>query len=232
MIGTAKHFIGDGGTDGRQGPGRQPLVRGRDDQRPRPGLLRRARGGRPDRDGLVQLLDERGARASTRASCTAATRRSTEILKDKMGFDGLVVSDWNGIGQVAGCTNASCPQAINAGIDIVMVPAGLEGVHRQHLAQVAERPDPDGADRRRGHPHPAREAARRAVRPAQAVRSASTPATPDALDAPRARARGGAQVAGAAEEQRTRCCRSSRSAKVLVVGKSADACRTRPAAGR
>src|SRR6185503_13994166 len=41
----------------------------------------------------------------------------TEILKGKMGFDGLVVSDWNGIGQVAGCTNSSCPQAINAGLD-------------------------------------------------------------------------------------------------------------------
>ena len=39
-----------------------------------------------------------------------------------MGFDGFVVCDWNGIGQVPGCTNASCPQAINAGIDMVMVP--------------------------------------------------------------------------------------------------------------
>ena len=34
----------------------------------------------------------------------------------------LVVSDWNGIGQVPGCTNWHCPQAINAGIDLVMVP--------------------------------------------------------------------------------------------------------------
>jgi len=33
-----------------------------------------------------------------------------------------VVSDWNGVGQVAGCTNWHCPQAINAGIDLVMVP--------------------------------------------------------------------------------------------------------------
>lgn len=46
----------------------------------------------------------------------------TDALKTKMGFDGFIVSDWNGIGQVAGCTNASCPQAINAGIDMVMVP--------------------------------------------------------------------------------------------------------------
>ncbi|GAA59527.1 beta-glucosidase [Pseudoalteromonas sp. BSi20652] len=41
-----------------------------------------------------------------------------------MGFDGFVVGDWNGHGQVAGCTNESCPQAVNAGLDIFMVPTG------------------------------------------------------------------------------------------------------------
>jgi beta-glucosidase len=46
----------------------------------------------------------------------------TEILKDKMGFDGFVVSDWNGIADVPGCRIDSCAQAINAGIDMVMVP--------------------------------------------------------------------------------------------------------------
>jgi beta-glucosidase len=45
-----------------------------------------------------------------------------DVLKARLGFDGLVVSDWNGIGQVTGCTNWHCPQAINAGIDLVMVP--------------------------------------------------------------------------------------------------------------
>jgi len=39
-----------------------------------------------------------------------------------MGFEGLVVSDWNGVEQVPGCTRWHCPQAINAGIDLVMVP--------------------------------------------------------------------------------------------------------------
>jgi beta-glucosidase len=46
----------------------------------------------------------------------------TDILKDKMGFDGFVVTDWNGHGEVPGCRNDSCAQAINAGIDMVMVP--------------------------------------------------------------------------------------------------------------
>jgi beta-glucosidase len=44
------------------------------------------------------------------------------MLKGRLGFNGLVVSDWNGIGQVPGCTNWHCPQAINAGIDLIMVP--------------------------------------------------------------------------------------------------------------
>ena len=46
----------------------------------------------------------------------------TEVLKEKMGFDGFVVGDWNGHGQIKGCSNESCPQAINAGLDIFMVP--------------------------------------------------------------------------------------------------------------
>jgi beta-glucosidase len=45
-----------------------------------------------------------------------------DVLKKRMGFQGLVVSDWNGIEQVPGCTKFHCPQAINAGIDLVMVP--------------------------------------------------------------------------------------------------------------
>lgn len=45
-----------------------------------------------------------------------------EVLKKRLGFKGLVVSDWNGMEQVPGCTKSHCPQAINAGIDLAMVP--------------------------------------------------------------------------------------------------------------
>jgi beta-glucosidase len=45
----------------------------------------------------------------------------TDVLKGKLGFDGLVVSDWKGHGQVPGCTNTRCARAINAGIDVFMV---------------------------------------------------------------------------------------------------------------
>ena len=44
------------------------------------------------------------------------------VLKQRLGFNGLVVSDWNGMEQVPGCTKWHCPQAINAGIDLAMVP--------------------------------------------------------------------------------------------------------------
>ena len=46
----------------------------------------------------------------------------TDVLKEQMGFDGFVVGDWNGHGQIPGCTNEDCPQAANAGLDVYMVP--------------------------------------------------------------------------------------------------------------
>ena len=46
----------------------------------------------------------------------------TTVLKERMGFDGFVVGDWNGHGQVKGCDNTTCPQAVMAGMDILMAP--------------------------------------------------------------------------------------------------------------
>src|SRR5690606_19653170 len=46
----------------------------------------------------------------------------TDVLKQRMSFDGIVVGDWSGHGFVPGCTSVSCPQAINAGLDIFMIP--------------------------------------------------------------------------------------------------------------
>jgi len=44
----------------------------------------------------------------------------TDVLKDKMGFDGLVVSDWNSHAEVSKCSDNNANYAINAGIDILM----------------------------------------------------------------------------------------------------------------
>ncbi|WGL18401.1 glycoside hydrolase family 3 N-terminal domain-containing protein [Microbulbifer bruguierae] len=60
----------------------------------------------------------------------------TDVLKKRMGFDGLVVGDWNGHGQVVGCTNDNCPQAINAGIDLLMVTYDWKNMIANTLTQV------------------------------------------------------------------------------------------------
>jgi len=63
----------------------------------------------------------------------------TDVLKEQMGFDGFVVGDWNGHGQVKGCSNESCPQAINAGLDIFMVPTDAwKPLYENTIAQVKD----------------------------------------------------------------------------------------------
>jgi beta-glucosidase len=46
----------------------------------------------------------------------------TDVLKGEMGFDGFLVSDWQGIDQIPGDYDSDVVTAINAGIDMVMVP--------------------------------------------------------------------------------------------------------------
>jgi beta-glucosidase len=60
----------------------------------------------------------------------------TDVLKDKLGFDGLVVSDWDGVDEVQGCTMIKCAQAVNAGIDLFMVPTGWKAFLENTIAQV------------------------------------------------------------------------------------------------
>ncbi len=61
----------------------------------------------------------------------------TDVLKDRMGFDGLVVGDWNGHGQVKGCSNQSCAKAVNAGLDIFMAPGDeWKALYHNTIAQV------------------------------------------------------------------------------------------------
>lgn len=60
------------------------------------------------------------------------------VLKGRLGFDGLVVSDWNGIQQVPGCAKDHCPQAVNAGIDLFMVPEDWKAFIANTVADVRE----------------------------------------------------------------------------------------------
>lgn len=58
------------------------------------------------------------------------------VLKGRLGFDGLVVSDWNAIEQVPGCTRSRCPEAVNAGIDMFMVPEEWKAFIANTVADV------------------------------------------------------------------------------------------------
>ena len=53
-----------------------------------------------------------------------------------MGFDGPVVSDWDGVDEVQACSKDKCAQAINAGIDMVMVPTQWKGFLQNTITQV------------------------------------------------------------------------------------------------
>ena len=46
----------------------------------------------------------------------------TDVLKDELGFDGFLVSDWLGAGQLDPDFEQSLVLAINAGLDMIMVP--------------------------------------------------------------------------------------------------------------
>jgi len=50
----------------------------------------------------------------------------TEVLKGELGFEGFVVTDWEGVDQIAPDFYESVVRAVNAGIDMVMVPFRYE----------------------------------------------------------------------------------------------------------
>ncbi|NZA28645.1 exo 1,3/1,4-beta-D-glucan glucohydrolase [Luteimonas sp. SJ-92] len=60
----------------------------------------------------------------------------TDVLKERMNFGGFIVGDWNGHGQVRGCTNVDCAQTFNAGLDMAMAPDTWKGMYESTLAHV------------------------------------------------------------------------------------------------
>ena len=60
----------------------------------------------------------------------------TDVLKERLGFDGFVVGDWNGHRFVEGCTVDSCAQAVNAGLDMFMITAEWKALLKNTIAQV------------------------------------------------------------------------------------------------
>lgn len=60
----------------------------------------------------------------------------TDILKGRLAFDGFVVGDWNAHEQVPGCTKFDCPEAILAGVDMLMAPDGWKQLYVNTLQEA------------------------------------------------------------------------------------------------
>nr|WP_326838788.1 glycoside hydrolase family 3 protein [Sphingomonas alpina] len=123
---SAKHFLGDGGTaDG--------IDQG-DTQVDEATLIRIHAAGYPDaiNHGTMTVM----ASFSSWNGIKMHGNKSllTDVLKGRMGFDGFVVGDWNGHGQVPGCTNTDCPATFNAGLDMAMAPDSWKGMYETTLA--------------------------------------------------------------------------------------------------
>ena len=128
IISTAKHFIGDGGTLNGQDQGDNV-----DDQI----TMRDVHGaGYPPaiQAGVQVIMASFNSWHGIKMH--GHKTMLTDVLVDQMGFDGFVVGDWNGHGQVEGCTNVSCANAFNAGLDMFMAPDSWKQLYQNTLEQV------------------------------------------------------------------------------------------------
>ncbi|MCU0452556.1 MAG: glycoside hydrolase family 3 C-terminal domain-containing protein [Bacteroidetes bacterium] len=118
IVACAKHFLGDGGTTGGDDQGNTQL----DELTMRglhlPGYLAAVQAG----VGTVMA-----SYSSWNGQKMHGSRYwLTDVLKVELGFKGFVVSDWQGVDQLPGGYEAAVETAINAGIDMVMVPINIE----------------------------------------------------------------------------------------------------------
>jgi beta-glucosidase len=128
VLATAKHFLGDGGTTNGEDRG---------DTRGTEAELLQLHG-----QGYVAAI-EAGVQ-TIMASYNSWNgwklhghhELLTDVLKQRMKFDGIVVSDWDGVDEVQGCSKDKCAQAINAGIDMIMVPNDWKNLIANTLEQV------------------------------------------------------------------------------------------------
>lgn len=62
----------------------------------------------------------------------------TDVLKDALGFDGFVVSDWDGFLQTADDRAEACGRSVNAGVDMLMVGVEWRAAYYDMLQQVVD----------------------------------------------------------------------------------------------
>ena len=131
VLACAKHYIGDGGTQDGVNTGNVDISEEE---------LMRIHG-----QGYISAL-EAGA-LSVMASFSSWQGEKmhshkyllTDVLKRQMGFDGLVISDWDGIAYVKGCNAGNCPQAVLAGIDMFMITNQWKDFYYNLIDQVKKK---------------------------------------------------------------------------------------------
>ncbi|WP_432027339.1 glycoside hydrolase family 3 protein [Streptomyces sp. 1222.5] len=133
VLATAKHFVGDGGTAyGSSTTGTYTIDQGVTTVTrqqladihlaPYRTAVRRGIGTvMPSYSSLDITGDGRGA-----VKMHARGDMINGELKGRMGFDGFVISDWNAIDQLPGDYAAHVRTAVNAGVDMMMVPYGYK----------------------------------------------------------------------------------------------------------
>jgi beta-glucosidase len=117
VLATAKHYVGDGGTTGGVDQGNTQITES--ELRaihlpPFQAAVQRGVGA-----VMISFSSWNGVKMHSNAFLI------NSVLKGELGFSGFVITDWNGIDQIdgqAGFTAAEVRTAINAGIDMVMVP--------------------------------------------------------------------------------------------------------------
>ena len=118
VLATAKHFVGDGGTTGGVDQGNTQISLDELRQIHLPPFQAAIAHG----VGSVMISFNSWNGVKDHGNKFLIT----DLLKGELHFSGFVVSDWNGIDQIdgqPGFTAAEVKQAVNAGIDMVMVPS-------------------------------------------------------------------------------------------------------------
>lgn len=128
VLACAKHFAGDGGTTygtgipkGPNTTERWPMDQG--DTRLSEQELKEIhiQGYIPAiKAGVGSIMPSYNSWNGVKAS--GSKRLMTEILKQEMGFEGFLISDYNALEQLPGDSKSQIELSINAGMDMVMVP--------------------------------------------------------------------------------------------------------------
>jgi beta-glucosidase len=128
ILSSAKHFIADGGTDGGRDQGDASISEEELRDIHAVGYLPAIEAG--VQTVMISFSSWQGVKM------TANRPLITDVLKGRMGFNGFVVSDWNAHGQIPGCSNTDCPEALDAGLDMFMAPDSWKGLYESTLAHA------------------------------------------------------------------------------------------------